>query len=86
MKTYVMRARLIWRLWWENFKRTMRFIGDIQARIILTVLYVILVLPTGLVLRAVIDPLHLRPPAEHPSYWIARQPLDDSLEGARLQS
>ncbi len=86
MKTYATRALMIWRLWWENFKRTMRFIGDIEARIILTVFYIVLVLPMGLIFRAFVDPLHLRRPAELSSYWIARELPDESLDGARLQS
>ncbi|QLQ07809.1 MAG: hypothetical protein HZY76_18585 [Anaerolineae bacterium] len=80
------RALTMGRLWWENFKRTMRIIGDFQARIILTIMYAVLVLPMGLLLRPFLDPLHLRRPPQPASYWLDREPLDDTLEGARLQS
>lgn len=85
-QSFVTRSLLVWRLWWENFKRVMRIIGDFEARIILTVFYAILILPMGLLLRPFLDPLQLRRPPAPTSYWLTREPLDDTLEGARLQS
>lgn len=86
MTTFMARTMLVWRLWWANFKRIMRVIGDFQARIILSIFYAVLILPMGLLLRPFFDPLHLRRPAEAASYWMPREPLDETLEGARLQS
>jgi hypothetical protein len=40
----------------------------------------------GLLLRPFLDPLQLRRPPAPTSYWLTREPLDDTLEGARLQS
>ena len=86
MTTFMTRTMLVWRLWWANVKRIMRVIGDFQARIILSIFYAVLILPMGLLLRPFFDPLHLRRPAELASYWMPREPLDETLEGARLQS
>ena len=54
-----MRKRL-----WERWKRIAKKIGDVQARIILTVIYFIIVGPFALVLRLAADPLSLKKSAK----------------------
>ncbi len=49
------------------FRRITRVIGNFQARVILTILYVVLILPVGLIVRLVSDPLRLRRDAPRPS-------------------
>ncbi|MDR7543850.1 MAG: hypothetical protein QN120_06350 [Armatimonadota bacterium] len=58
-------------------------VGEFQARLVLTVVYVVLGLPLGLVARAK-DPLLLRPRASD-SAWTPRAPASDALVGARRQ-
>jgi hypothetical protein len=60
-------------------------LGNFQARLLLTVFYVLLVGPIGLILRWRSDPLKLRQP-ERGSYWLERQTRDLTLEDARRQS
>jgi len=54
---------------WEAWKRLAHRIGDFQARVILTVLYAVLVLPFGLVVRLFGDPLRIR---RRPAEWLDR--------------
>ena len=76
---------------WDGFKRVMCVVGDFQARLILTVLYIIMIAPMGLIVRAVSDPLRIRRPADASvdSYWIPRveenDPKETPLDEARRQ-
>lgn len=74
---------------WEAWKRMARIIGNFQARVILTVLYVVLIAPLGLIVRLVSDPLHLRhkvPSNASPdTYWLPRLKPNDTPEEARRQ-
>jgi len=74
------------RTFWENFKAVMRAIGNFQARVILSLLYLVLVLPTGALVRLFSDPLQLQDPADTTTFWTDREPLNETLDGARLQS
>jgi len=72
------------RKFWESWKRVGGFIGDFLGRLILTLLYFTLVLPFGVVMHFLRDPLTLRrggPPA-----WRAREPDPASIEAARRLS
>jgi hypothetical protein len=76
---------------WENFKSVMRAIGNFQARVFLSLLYLVLVLPTGALLRLFSDPLDLKAPdhagpVDTTTFWKIREPLNETLDGARLQS
>jgi hypothetical protein len=70
---------------WERWKHTGRAIGDFQARVVLTFFYFVIVLPFGLGVRLLSDPLRLRRPAAN-STWIARTTHDTDMEQARRQS
>ncbi len=54
---------------WEAWKRIAHKIGNFQARLILTILYAILVLPFGLGVRLFADPLRIR---KRPTEWLKR--------------
>lgn len=67
---------------WETWKRLAKKIGNFQARVFLTLLYAVVVLPFGLIVRLFSDSLHIkhRPtkwtehPAEvHDMSWAQRQ-------------
>ena len=51
---------------WNAWKRLARQIGNFQARVILTVLYVVAVLPFGLIVRMFADPLEIK---NRPTQW-----------------
>jgi hypothetical protein len=73
-------ARAVWR-WWT---RVARRIGDVQARILLTLFYFAILGPFALLLRRK-DPLAIRPGA--PRGWRPRDPVARPLaEQARRQS
>ena len=50
------RRRRLWELWKELAKR----LGDVQARLLLTVFYFVVVAPFALAVRLAADPLRLR--------------------------
>jgi len=55
----------------------------VLPRVVLTLLYAVMVAPMGLFVR-MRDPLGVRQRGAD-SYWIPREPPDESLEGARRQ-
>lgn len=69
---------------WEGWKRFGRKVGDLQARVFLTIFYFVILAPFGVAMRAV-DPLGLR----HAGHgWRPRPsaPPGDPLVRARRQS
>jgi hypothetical protein len=56
---------------WAAWKRLAHKIGNFQARVLLTLLYAIILLPFGLIVRLFSDPLRIK---HRPTKWI------DSLE------
>ena len=52
---------------WEAWKVLAHRIGNFQARLLLTILYGILVLPFGVVVRLVADPLRIK---RRPAEWL----------------
>lgn len=73
-------ARAAWR-WWT---RVARRIGDVQARILLTVFYYVILAPFALVARPS-DPLSIRPGAARG--WRPREaPAGSLTERARRQA
>jgi hypothetical protein len=69
---------------WEAWKLVAHAIGKVQARVVFSLLYIVLLGPVAVVLRLVSDPLrHRHPPA---SNWRARAPqAGDPWAGARRQ-
>ena len=74
------RTRLGWRRWRALSRRG----ADLQARLLLTVVYFTVVLPFGLVRTCLADPLRLRRASQGRS-WLERQTRDLTLEDARRQ-
>jgi Saxitoxin biosynthesis operon protein SxtJ len=58
-------------------------LGDINARIILTVLYYLVISPIGFVMRRVRDPLDRKMNDGRTSQWIKRQPV--AVDRARYE-
>lgn len=67
---------------WEAWKRLAHKIGNFQARVLLTILYAVLVLPFGLAVRLFADPLHIR---RLPSKWLDHDLSPRDPEWARRQ-
>lgn len=62
-KTFLQKLKALW----EGWKRIAHIIGNFQARVLLTVLYAILVLPFGVIVRLFSDPLRIK---QRPAQWI----------------
>jgi len=52
---------------WQAWTRLAHKIGNFQARVLLTVLYGVLVLPFGIIVRLFADPLRIK---KRPTQWI----------------
>ena len=52
------------RRFWEGWKRVGRKIGDFQARVLLTLIYAIVLLPFGVIVTLFGDPLRMRRPLQ----------------------
>ena len=52
---------------WEAWKDVAHKIGNFQARVVLTILYGVLVLPFGLMVRWFADPLRIK---QRPTQWL----------------
>ena len=68
---------------WAAWKRFARRLADFQGRVLLTLLYVVLIVPGGLVLHLVADPLRRHRPQA--SNWTPRLPAPATLDEARRQ-
>ena len=68
---------------WEAWKRLARRIAEFQSRVLLMLLYVVLLMPVGLCLRLMADPLRRRTPEQ--SNWTPRAETAATLEEARRQ-
>jgi hypothetical protein len=70
---------------WRGWLRFGQFLGDILARIVLTLFYFTLFVPFGLGVTLLSDPLHVRQGGTQT--WLPRAPQDDqaSLAGAGRQ-
>ncbi len=67
---------------WEGWKKVAHVIGNFQARILLTVIYSVLILPFGLVVRFFADSFHTK---KRPLKWFDHPPIPNTLEEARRQ-
>jgi hypothetical protein len=72
--------RELWRIW----KAFAQAVGNFQARIILSLFYLLIAAPFGLALRFFSDPLRIKPRAL-PSFWLPREPKDLNFEDTRRQ-
>jgi len=76
------RIHLVRRLW-QGWKRIGRKIGDVQARVLLTIFYFVIVAPFALAVRVFADPLGLKPKTS--KGWRPRTAGTPALEQARRQ-
>lgn len=67
---------------WEGWKRIAHIIGNFQARVLLTILYAILVLPFGVIVRLFSDPLRIK---HRPAGWIEHPQESQDMVWARKQ-
>ncbi len=66
----------------RTWKRVAHAIGNLQARILLTVFYGIIVFPFGIVVRLFSDPLRIKRP---PTHWLDRTEEAHNLRWAKRQ-
>jgi hypothetical protein len=69
---------------WQAWKRFGQFLGDILARVVLTLFYFTVFVPFGLGVTLLSDPLRIRR-SESPHLWLPRQTGDQSVNDARRQ-
>jgi len=69
---------------WKSWKEIAGYIGDFQARVILTVFYFVVLAPFGLLVRIFSDPLGRRNTPDV-SGWNKRGPEDIDMASARRQ-
>ena len=55
------------KIFWKAWTRLAHKIGNFQARVLLTILYMFLVLPFGVLVRLFSDPLRIKHP---PAHWL----------------
>jgi len=67
---------------WQAWKRIAQKIGNFQARVLLTVIYAVLVLPFGLAVRLFSDPLRVK---RRPQAWLDHGDTPSSIHWARRQ-
>jgi hypothetical protein len=68
---------------YQHWKRAAHAVGVVQTRAIMVVVYGVVVIPTGLLMRVSRDPLQLKAP-EQTNFTPARQ-SERSVESARRQ-
>ena len=76
-------ARGLHRRIYDRWSRAAHAVGIVQTRVIMLGIYLVVVVPTGLLMRLSRDPLHLRKPAS--SNWLPVRQNERSVEAARRQ-
>lgn len=71
---------------WDRWMVLARKIGKFQSRILLTFFYFVIVLPFGLAVRLLADPLHIRRRPSVDTAWLPRATRDVDLTDAQRQS
>ena len=69
---------------WGRWKLIARVIGNFQARVLLTVFYLVVTPPFAFIVKIFRDPLALRPPAGG-TFWTLRPVADSAEAGGRRQ-
>ena len=67
---------------WEAWKRLGKKIGNFQARILLTIFYVVLMFPFGIAARLFSDPLRIK---KRPQEWLPHAEETNDMTWARRQ-
>jgi len=69
---------------WIKWKAIATAIGNLQARIFLSLFYFLIVTPFGLVVRFLSDPLYIKRRQE-PTFWRPKTLSEPTVEEARKQ-
>ena len=69
---------------WEGWKRVTFTIGLAQSRVLLSALYLLVVAPFAVLVKAFVDPVRTRR-ARRSSYYVAREPHARGGDDARRQ-
>lgn len=69
---------------WQAWKRFGQFLGDVLARVVLSLFYFTVFVPFGLGVTLLSDPLRVRRPGS-PPLWLSRRTGDQSVNEARRQ-
>ena len=69
---------------WQAWKRFGQFLGDVLARVVLTIFYFTVFAPFGLGVALWSDPLCIRGSGDS-RLWLPRQTGDQSIDEARRQ-
>jgi len=69
---------------WATWKRIGQFIGDLIARVVLSLFYFTLFVPFGVGVRLFGDPLDVKAKT-NPAWWLERATHDLVLDDARRQ-
>ncbi len=67
---------------WTQWRRAAHAIGVVQTRFLMFLIYVFVVVPTGMMMRMSNDPLHLKP---RPTNCEAARQEERTIENARRQ-
>jgi hypothetical protein len=67
---------------WEAWKRLGKKIGNFQARVLLTIFYVVLMFPFGIAARLFSDPLRIK---KLPTEWLPHEEETNDMNWARGQ-
>ncbi len=68
---------------WTQWRRAAHAIGVVQTRCLMFVIYILVVVPTGALLKMSSDPMHLRPPDK--TNCLPASHAERSVEAARRQ-
>jgi hypothetical protein len=71
------------RKFWHAWKAFGRFMGNMVARVVLTLFYFTIFVPFAVGARLFTDPLALK--HSHESFWVARQTADQTLNEVARQ-
>ena len=75
--------RSIFRRIYDRWRRAAHAVGIVQTRVIMMVIYLTVVVPTGVLMRLSRDPLHLLPLTG--TNWLPATQTERSVETARRQ-
>lgn len=66
----------------RSWKRVVQAVANIQARVLLTIFYALVMFPFGVAVRLLFDPLRMK---QRPTQWLNRPEKTQDLPWARRQ-
>ncbi len=70
---------------WKRFKIIRDIMADLVSRTAVTIFYVTILVPFGIISRVFTDPLRRHLTQASSTYWVEREPVRNDLDGARKQ-